>query len=159
MRDEIWTEATPELGIYAEKAEELRNAIKIVAETKKAYPPQIVSISKIPFANLKDRMAIEYLSDVLFSRMIKSQGYLDYGIDMAAESDVMAQEMGIEHGWRSEPAKEVTLEEAISATQTGELKMKHQPGVDNEEATRIVTKIEVDKALERAQQPKPEPKA
>lgn len=158
MRDEIWTKATPELGIYADKAKELRSAMKVVAETKKAYPPQIESISKIPFVNLEDRVATEYLSDMLFSRMIKSQGYLDYDINMVDVSDLMATEMGIMEGWRSEQAKEVTLENAIGATLEGKLKITHQPNVDTEEATRIVTKIEIDKALGKAQQPKTEPK-
>jgi len=96
---------------------------------KKAYPPSITVSTRIPFRQVGDEMAREFLGDVLFSRMTASQGYLDYGMDLAEESQVMAGEMGIKEGWRSAPAANVTLENSVGAALTGALRVTHSAKV------------------------------
>lgn len=127
QRDEAWARRAQEFPAFATKFNELRTAIKVVTETKKAYPPIITATSRIPFAKLDDKVAQQFLGDILFSRMTESQGYLDYGMDMAEESHKMALEMGIKDGWRSGPAASVTLENSIGAVLTGALRVTHVP--------------------------------
>lgn len=129
QRDEAWSHTAQEFPAYADKITELRGRMKVIAETKKAYPPVITALSRIPFTQVDDKMAREFLGDVLFSRMTASQGYIDYGMDMAQESEVMAGEMGIKEGWRSGPAAGVTLESAVGASLTSALRITHLPKV------------------------------
>lgn len=125
QRDEAWSHGAQEFPAFADKMAELRRAMKVVAETKKAYPPNITAISRIPFAKVGDSMARDFLGDVLFSRMTASEGYMDYDIDIAEESQAMAGEMGIKDGWRSGQATNVSLESAIGATLMGTLRVTH----------------------------------
>lgn len=127
QRDESWLQVAKEFSAFEAKISELRGRMKVIAETKKAYPPVITAQSRIPFTQVGDEMAREFLGDVLFSRMTASQGYLDYGMDLAEESQVMATEMGIKEGWRSAPAAKVTLESAVSSALTGALRVTHVP--------------------------------
>ncbi len=127
QRDECWSQVAKEFPAFEAKIGELRERMKVIAETKKAYPPVITAQSRIPFTQLDDKMAKEFLGDVLFSRMTDSQGYLAYDMELADASQVMATEMGIKEGWRSAPAAKVTLESAVSATLTGALRVAHVP--------------------------------
>ncbi len=124
-RDEAWTNGAKEYPVFEAKIAELRERMKMVAETKKAYPPNISAMVRIPFSKVGDEMARGFLGDVLFSRITESQGHMDYGINMATESQAMAVEMGIKDGWRSAQATGVTLESAIGATLIGTLRVSH----------------------------------
>jgi len=126
QRDEFWAETAQEHSAFSGKIHGLRDAMKVVGETKKAYPPQIASVTRIPFMSLEDQMAREFLGDVLFSRMTASQGYMDYGMNPAEEAQSMATEIGLAEGWRSSQAKGVTLERAVSTVLQGGLRVAHQ---------------------------------
>jgi len=127
QRDEAWAHGAQEFPAFADKFIELRTAMKVITETKKAYPPAITNITRVPFVKLEDKVAQQFLGDILFSRMTESQGYIDYGLDMAEESQKMALEMGIKDGWRSGPAASVTLENSVGAVLTGALRVAHVP--------------------------------
>lgn len=127
LRDELWNRKAQEFPTFSDKITELRERMKVVGETKKAYPPQITIVSHIPFMGIEDIMAKEFLGDVLFSRMTESQGYLDYGLDAGDEAKTMSDEMGLLEGWRSDQAKGVTLEKAVESVLKGTLRVKYQP--------------------------------
>lgn len=153
-RDESWISKTRELGMFSDKAKEIGIAVRAIAAVKKALPnpSSIDVVGQLVFADVKDSLAKAYLTDVLFSRV--GQSFSEQGeIYLIQQSEIMAQQMGIKDGWRSEPAKEVTLEKAIGATLEGKLKVTHQQNADNNEAARIVTGVEVDKAEQQKPQP------
>lgn len=126
-RDSLWAETAQEYPAYADKIRELRQATQAAAADKKAYAPQVINLMKLSFMTLEDPMAQEYLGDVVLARMTTHPGYLDYGMNPAQVVPAMAEEMGIQGGWRSEEAKKVTLENAVSATLAGKLKVSYQP--------------------------------
>lgn len=127
LRDELWNRKAQEFPTFSDKITELRERMKVVGETKKAYPPQLASVTCMPFMRLEDVMAREFLGDVLFSRMTESQGYLDYGLNPGDEAKTMGDEMGLLEGWRSDQAKGVTLEKAVESVLKGTLRVTYQP--------------------------------
>jgi hypothetical protein len=127
QRDEAWQGVAQEQSAFGEQIRGLRERMKVVAETKKAYPPQIASVTRLPFMGVADQMAREFLGDVLFSRMTASRGYMDYDLSPAEEAQGMASEMGLQEGWRSEQAKGVTLEKSVGKVLQGGLRVAHQP--------------------------------
>jgi hypothetical protein len=127
QRDESWNKTAKEFPAFSEKIKELRERMKLVAETKKEYPLPIESIVRKPFMNVEDDMAQGFLGDVLFSRIIASKGRTDESLNPMYESEVMGKELGLQDGWRSAQAKEVTLEKAVSSVLQGKLRVAHQP--------------------------------
>ncbi len=93
---------------------------------KKVYPPQQAFVIRMPFWNVEDKIAKEFLGDVLFSRMTESQGYIDDRLKPVVEARAMASEMGLQEGWSSEQAKSVTLEQVVSRVLQGGLRVAYQ---------------------------------
>jgi hypothetical protein len=127
QRDEVWAETAQENPAFGEQIRGLRKSLNVVSETKKGYPPVIAAQSGIPFMGLEDKMATNFLGDVLLARMSSSPGYIDMGMDVVTESKSMATEMGLQEGWRSEQARGVTVEKAVGKVLEGRLRVKHQP--------------------------------
>lgn len=126
-RDQLWTEVATTHAPFSERITALRQSFKTVSETERAYGPQLRNVGTLPFRQVEDIAAREFLGDVLFSRLIKAPGYLDYGIEMPEEARSMAQEMGMQQGWRVEPGIRTTLDQAVEATLVGRLRFQYQP--------------------------------
>jgi hypothetical protein len=122
QRDEVWQRVAQELSAFGEPIRGLREAMKGVAETKKAYP-FLTPVIRMPFMGVDNQPAREFLGDVLVSRIAPSRGY----IDAAEELQSMASEMGLPQGWQSEQAKGVTLEQAVGKVLQGSLRVGQQP--------------------------------
>lgn len=126
-RDQLWAETANTHTPFTEKITGLRQAFKGVAETEKAYGPQLAQVGRLPFRQVEDILAQDFLRDVLFSRITLRPGYIDYGIEMPTEVQSMAQELGFKEGFRAEPGVKVTLDQTVEAVLVGRLRFQYQP--------------------------------
>jgi hypothetical protein len=125
QRDQMWQRAAQENSAFGDQIRGVREAMKVVEETKKAYPEPISTAMLLPFRAVEDHVARDFLGDVLFSRMISSPGYLDYGLKHVDEAQSMASELGLQEGWQSEQAKGITLKQSIGKVLQGDVRIVH----------------------------------
>lgn len=130
-KDRVWNNAAQEFPVFSGRILELRERLKVVAETEKAYSPGIGKNTLLGFMEIKDKTAALLLGDILLSRTIKYKGYLDYDLLPWEEAELMASEMGLREdlgkAWESEQARSTTLEQVVEKVLRGDLRITYQP--------------------------------
>lgn len=125
--DRLWNNAAQEFPMFSGRILELRERLKVNAETEKAYSPGIGKNTLLGFMEIKDKMAALLLGDILLSRSIKYKGHLDYDLLPWEENELMASEMGLQEDWESEQARGITLEQVVEKVLRGDLRITYQP--------------------------------
>ena len=78
------------------------------------------------FSAVSDEMAKMLLTDILFTRVTKLPGSMDYSIKPYDEALEMVKELGAQDGLREGQIKGVSLNQAIGAVLTGSLGDSYQ---------------------------------
>lgn len=129
QRDDYWNRAVQEYAPFGENIRGLREVLKVADVTKKAYPAPIGTVMALHFSGVSDETAKMLLTDILFARVTKSPGYMDYSIEPYSEAQEIVKELGVQDGLRGEQVKSVSLNQAIGAVLTGSLRTSYQrPG-------------------------------
>lgn len=122
--NQSWDKLAEELPMFGQNIKKLKNRLKAVEVTKEVYP--LIRITPPYFRGVKDRMAQGFLGTILNSRTITHPGYVDYDVDESKEANLMAQEVGLQDGWASEQAKDITVEQLIGKILLGDLRITYQ---------------------------------
>ncbi len=125
-RDDIWNETAQEFPAFSEKIKELRERLKVIAEVKKTSSDAVATTTRIPFREIEDEMARDFLGDVFFSRMITPQKQMD-NLNPLDEVKAMGKEMQLRNGWHGEDAKKITINNIAGSVLQGKLRITHQP--------------------------------
>jgi hypothetical protein len=121
QREEFWSRDALAFPLFSDKITALRKTLVSVEYTKKQYPKPVTAIMGMNFLEVEDMGARTLLVDILWGRMIKSPGYMNYEMDSVAESRVMEKEMG-----GSEQIKKISFEKVVEALLIGKLKFSKQ---------------------------------
>lgn len=127
--DQSWVKLAEEFPMFRQNIGKLRERLKVVTATKtdKTLPTGIIVVSTaFSFTEVKDRMAQGFLKDILLSRLIEFVGHLDYDLEPWKEAELMASEIGLQEGWKSEQARGVTMEQLMQKVLQGDLRVTHQ---------------------------------
>ncbi|PIY69512.1 hypothetical protein COY90_00235 [Candidatus Roizmanbacteria bacterium CG_4_10_14_0_8_um_filter_39_9] len=121
-REQFWKETANEFLPFADKIIDLWEVVTDAETTKKGYPDFV----GVHFFKAGDKEAESLLTDVLFARTIKSPGYMDYGMNVVKEAEVMVRELGVQDGLGGAQIKEITLDKTVESVLTGSLKLIRQ---------------------------------
>lgn len=124
-RDTFWNRASQKYAPFAENIRELRESLKTINITKKAYPEPLTVVMLLHFSEVSDEMAQTFLTDVLFARTTRSPEYMDHSIEPYKEAEAMARELGAQDGLRGQQIKTVSLDQAVGAVLTGSLRTSY----------------------------------
>jgi hypothetical protein len=127
LRDAAWQRAAQENSVFNEQIEALRKALRVAEEGKRAYTPAMKHQMMVAFLMINDPGARRLLADVLFSRMSRAPGHMNYAMSIAQEATKMGTEIGLKNGWESEHAKTITLEQSLRNVLRGRLRVVYQP--------------------------------
>lgn len=131
-REQSWNKTAQEFPMFGEQIKGIREMMKHVEFKKLYFQREIDSLTLGPFNKIEDELAQKFLADVMFSRMTKTDGYIDRDLDPTVQFEGMANEIGLTEGndwWeklRSQQVKDLTLKQIVGKVLTGDLRVTHQ---------------------------------
>lgn len=126
QRNRRWRDVASGCNPFSQKVIDLREALNVGVATKKAFLESITRTVFSYFSAVGNEDGRQLLTELLFARVSKRPGYIDYGTDILVEAKSMAAEMNGECDLRSEAMKKLDLDEIVKKVLAGDLKLTRQ---------------------------------